>query len=125
MNNNLNAFKNMTEEEKEKEIIKIEKLFPEQYLWDSLPAYTPFLRTQTNENNPRWSEKDKINLYIGRIISILDEFGETQDWAEYAGGTNLKTIIKNYENLIIRYYKEIRPELYSYYLSLIEYLNSH
>ena len=96
----------MTEVEKEKERLKIEKLFPEQYLWDLL--------------DPRWSEKDKTNLYIGRIISILDEFGETEDWAEYAGGCNLKNIIKNYENLIIRYYKEIRPELYSYYLYLIE-----
>lgn len=102
MNNNLNVFKNMTEEEKKKEVERIEEIFPSHY-----PSII---------GGKALNRRDKANLYIGRIISLLDEFGETDKWAEYAGYACLDTIIKNYEKLILRYLKEYRPEIYSYYI---------
>lgn len=89
----------MSEEEKRKEIEKLEQEFP--------------------ANSPGWEFKfnraDEINLYIGRIISILDEFGETNDWSKYICYSVDETA-KNYEKLVLRFVKEYKPELFSYYM---------
>jgi hypothetical protein len=96
MNIDLNKFKKLSEKEKLSEVSKLEFHFPA--AWPST-----------------FSDADKRNLYIGRIISILDEFGETEDWHKYAGGVNIEKIEENYCGLIIRYLKEFKPEILDYY----------
>ena len=104
MNNELNVFKKLTEKEKLSEISNLEKLFPINHPGNSL-----------GPNRFEFSKKDQLNLYIGRIISILDEFGETEHWPKYAGGCCLETIENNYYELILRYIKEFKPEILEYY----------
>lgn len=104
MNNGLNVFKNLTEEEKLSEVKRLEKLFPIDHPGNNL-----------GPNRFEFSRTDQTNLYIGRIITILDEFGETDQWDKYAGGRSLKEIEQNYYNLLLRYVKEFKPEIFEYY----------
>ena len=99
MNKDLNVFKVMSKEQKTQEVIRLEKVFPSNY-----PNYLTTL-----------GPVDVGNLYIGRIISLLDEFGETKDWDKYFS-IDMKKTIKNYDDLMLRYIKEIRPELLSEYI---------
>ena len=85
MNTKLNTFKNISEEEKLKEVQRLEQVF------------------------------DVTNLYIGRIITILDEFGETDQWNKYLH-INIDETVKSYEKLVLRFFKELKPELLSTYL---------
>jgi hypothetical protein len=100
MNTKLNTFKNISEEEKLKEIKRLEEVFTCDY--------------------PGWPgrqlrRRDITNLYIGRIITILDEFGETDQWHKYVR-INIDETVKNYEKLLLRFFKELKPELLSTYL---------
>jgi hypothetical protein len=61
------------------------------------------------------SQIDITNLYIGRIITILDEFGETDQWNKYLH-INIDETVKSYEKLVLRFFKELKPELLSTYL---------
>lgn len=99
MNTKLNTFKNISEEEKIKEIEKLEQLFPCDY-----PSM-----------NRSLSRIDVTNLYLGRIVTILDEFGETDQWHKYLC-INIDETVKNYEKLLLRFFKELKPELLSTYL---------
>lgn len=99
MNTKLNTFKNISEEEKLKEVQRLEEVFPCDY-----PSY----------NRPP-SQIDITNLYIGRIITILDEFGETDQWNKYLH-INIDETVKSYEKLVLRFFKELKPELLSTYL---------
>lgn len=99
MNSKLNTFKTLTKEEKIKELDRLEKIFPSYYpTWNNSLCVT-----------------DAKNLYLGRIITILDEFGETSEWHKYES-INLEKMIENYDKLMLRYIKEIRPELLSEYM---------
>lgn len=65
---------------------------------------------------PSLSREDMNNLYTGRIISVLDEFGETSKWSEFAGSADLNATVRNYERLIDRLVKTYHPEMYQAYL---------
>lgn len=99
MNTGLNGFKNMTEEEKRKELKKIDAMFPSDY-----PGY-----------NFKWEKTDKQNLYIGRIISILEELGEVNDWPKYMD-YSVDKMADNYVKLLLRFIEKYKPELFSFYV---------
>lgn len=99
MNKELNVFKVMTEEQKLKEIKRLEILFPSGY-----PGYSY-----------KFTKEDIRNLYIGRIISILDEFGETNDWPKYTS-ISVDKMQQNYDKLLLRFVKEYKPEILSFYI---------
>jgi len=98
MKNKLEVFKNLTKKEKIEEIQKIAKRFP-----------------RRDPQTAALNKADIENLYIGRIITILDEFGETDSWDKYYS-RDIKKTADNYEKLLLRYVHEIRPELYNEYL---------
>lgn len=61
------------------------------------------------------SSEDLHNLYIGRVISALDEFGETSRWSELAGSSDLERTVKNHEQLIDRLVKTYHSGMYQAY----------
>jgi len=61
------------------------------------------------------SSVDMHNLYIGRVITVLDEFGETSRWADMAGSPSLETTVRNYELLIDRLVKTYHSGMYQAY----------
>jgi len=61
------------------------------------------------------SMEDMKNLYLGRVINVLDEFGETSRWPELAGSPDLNRTVKNYEGLIDRLVKTYHPGMYQAY----------
>jgi len=65
---------------------------------------------------PSLSPRDMSNLYVGRVISVLDEFGETSKWSEMAGSADLKTTVRNYEQLIDRLVRTYHPDMYQAYM---------
>lgn len=66
-------------------------------------------------NMPSLSREDMKNLYLGRIINVLDEFGETSKWAEYAGSPDLDATVSNYEKLIDRLVRTYHSGMYQAY----------
>lgn len=94
-NKDLNVFKVMTQDEKLKEVKKTGKAFP-------------LVR------HGHLSRKDIENLYLGRIIQVLDEFSETDRWIEF-GSMSVDKMIIEYEKLVLRYVKENKPEILSCY----------
>lgn len=58
---------------------------------------------------------DMKNLYLGRVINVLDEFGETSKWSEYAGSPDLNRTVQNYEKLIDRLVRTYHSGMYQAY----------
>lgn len=61
------------------------------------------------------SSVDLRNLYVGRVINVLDEFGETSRWSEMAGSSSLDRTVRNYELLIERLVKTYHSGMYQAY----------
>lgn len=98
VNKELGVFVNMSNEEKLKEIKRLEGIFP-----SNCPGYSF-----------RFNKADIRNLYLGRIIALLDEFGETGDWAKYYSIDSDK-MIEQHDKLLLRFIKTYKFELYSFY----------
>jgi hypothetical protein len=64
---------------------------------------------------PGMSREDQGNLYTGRIILVLDEFGMTDKWPQYAGMADLEQMIKNYEDLVLKLVGSNYPEMLDAY----------
>lgn len=64
---------------------------------------------------PGMSSLDQRNLYTGRIMLVLDEFGMTDKWPQYAGTADLKQMINNYEDLVLKLVGSSYPEMLEAY----------
>lgn len=67
-------------------------------------------------DRPSLSREDLHNLYVGRVIKVLDEFGETSRWSELAGSADLDRTVRNYGQLIDRLVKTYHPGMYRAYM---------
>lgn len=61
------------------------------------------------------SREDLHSLYIGRVIVVLDEFGETSRWSEFAGSADFDATVRNYDMLIDRLIKTYHSGMYQAY----------
>lgn len=73
---------------------------------------TEFEEKFPTESPSGLSHKDLLSLYVGRVIAVLDEFGETSQWDKYAGFASLERIVMNYKTLIERLVKTHHSEMY-------------
>jgi hypothetical protein len=76
---------------------------------------TKFEEEFPGKQYPGMSLNDQRNLYTGRILTVLDETGETDKWTQYASTSNLKQIISNYESLVLNLVRIAHPDMLEAY----------
>ena len=76
---------------------------------------TKFEEKFPGKQYPGMSPNDQNNLYTGRILTVLDEFGMTDKWTQYASTSDLKQIISNYEKLVLDLVEKAHPEMLEAY----------
>jgi hypothetical protein len=76
---------------------------------------TKFEEKFPGKQYPGMSPTDQNNLYTGRILTVLDEFGMTDKWTQYASTSDLRQIINNYEKLVLDLVEKAHPEMLEAY----------
>jgi hypothetical protein len=76
---------------------------------------TKFEEKFPGKQYPGMSPTDQNNLYTGRILTVLDEFGATDKWTQYASTADLKQKINNYEKLVLDLVEKAHPDMLEAY----------
>jgi len=68
-----------------------------------------------SDHHDNLSKEDQHNLYIGRIMAVLEELGLIDKWPEYAGMSNLQEIVNNYQKLLVELVRRNHPAMFDSY----------